>query len=57
MIHIPDSCYYLIIIVILSFSQVKIYVFIQTMIMCDITKLEMLIQQEEERGEELAEIT
>ena len=45
MTHIPDSCYYLIIIAILSFSQVKMYVFIQTIIMSDIGKLEMLIQQ------------
>ena len=55
MTHIPDSCYYLIIIVILSFSQVKIYIFIQMTIMSDIRKLEMLIQQEEERGKEIEE--
>ena len=53
MTHIPDSCYYLIIIVILSFSQVKMYVFIHTIIMTDIAKLQILIKQEEERGDEL----
>ena len=55
MTHIPDSWYCPIIIVILSFSGVKIYVFIQTTIICYIRKLEMLIQQEEERDKELEE--
>ena len=53
MTHIPDSCYYLTIIVILSFSQVKMYVFVHMIIMTDIAKLQILIQQEEERGDDL----
>ena len=53
MTHIPDSHFYLTIIVILSFSQVKTYVFLQTIIMTDIAKLQRLIRQEEERGDEL----
>ena len=55
MTHIPDSCYHLTIIVILSFSQVKMYVYVHTIIMTDIAQLQILIQQEEERGDELAE--
>ena len=53
MTHIPDSCYHITIIVILSFSQVKAYVYVHMIIMTDIAQLQILIQQEEERGDEL----
>ena len=53
MTHIPDSCYHLTIIVILSFSQVKTYVYVHTIIMTDIAQVQLLIQQEEERDDEL----
>ena len=55
MTYIPDSHYYLTIIVILSFSQVKMYVFVHTIIMTDIEKLQILTQQEEERDDKLEE--
>ena len=53
MIHIPDSCYHLTIIVILSFSQVKMYVYVHMIIMNNIAKLQILTQQEVERGDKL----